>query len=725
MTFHLSYRIKLGLAIFIPIAFFVIQSWQSVFSTLKNREILLEMHSNISFLGSASALVREVQTERGVSVLALAGGADRGDVLAQRSQTDTAVARFQELAREAGIASDAPRAAERIIAELRSARRGFDASQESGQIIESYTSIIRDALQLAGETAEARTARGLGKRMTSLMLVEEARENAGLLRAALGRSVTAPEDVDQDMRTLVARLVYSVEANMQSPALALAREAAVGLDDARDGESWMEITTMAAALIDGEQEFAMTHRQTYDLATRHIEALGRVIDLEQEAIMRQATRFVDQSSRDFTTTLALLALAVLASVALGLFVLRAISMSLRRMSAICGDMAAGDLSKTMDVQGTDDIARTAMELNRLIASLREKQRIAERIAEGDFTSEVAVLSERDALGLAMEKMVRQMSESLAAVHEAAQQVGAGSTQIAAASQSLSEGATESAASLEQITSSMAEIDSQATLTAENAQQANQLATSARDSAAKGSSRMSDMVSAMAEINASSQQIAKIIKTIDDIAFQTNLLALNAAVEAARAGSHGKGFAVVAEEVRNLAARSARAARETAELIEASRNKVDNGAVLANLTAEVLNEIVQGVTKAADIVGEIAAASKEQSFGVSQINQGLEQIDIVTQQNSAHAEQTASSAQQLSAQALELQDMLAHFRLGDHVALPASRAIRPPALPQSRGGSAFDARSRDMATRRSLQSGHSGMIDPGVEIKLDDEEFGKF
>ena len=245
-----------------------------------------------------------------------------------------------------------------------------------------------------------------------------------------------------------------------------------------------------------------------------------------------------------------------------------------------------------------------------------------------------------------------------------QAVMSGSNQIADASNSLSQGASEQAASLEEITSSMTELGAQTNVNAENAGQADKLSTQAQESAGQGARQMEKMVEAMGAINDSSKEIAKIIKAIDEIAFQTNLLALNAAVEAARAGKHGKGFAVVAQEVRNLAGRSAKAAQQTAELIEGSVKRVEAGAEIVDLTSASLKEIVEISSKVAGIIAEIATASNEQAQGFAQVNQGLSQIERVTQQNTANAEETASSAQLLYQQAQGLQTRLRELESDD-------------------------------------------------------------
>jgi methyl-accepting chemotaxis protein len=234
--------------------------------------------------------------------------------------------------------------------------------------------------------------------------------------------------------------------------------------------------------------------------------------------------------------------------------------------------------------------------------------------------------------------------------EGSEQVASASGQVSAASQSLAEGATEQAAGLEETSSSLEEMSSMTKQNADNSQQANTLATEAKKAANDGSEAMERMAGAIEDIKKSSDETAKIIKVIDEIAFQTNLLALNAAVEAARAGEAGKGFAVVAEEVRNLAMRSAEAAKNTSNLIEQSVNNSRNGVQICGEVKKALDEIVGSIGKTTDLVGEIAAASNEQAQGVDQINTAVSQMDKVTQQNAANAEESASASEELSGQA---------------------------------------------------------------------------
>ncbi len=354
--------------------------------------------------------------------------------------------------------------------------------------------------------------------------------------------------------------------------------------------------------------------------------------------------------------------ALLAGLTISAFIANNISKPLQHTVTTINQLAEGDFSGQLSSDSKDETGMIIRAMATMVANLNNKAALANKIASQDLREEVQLASERDSLGQALQTMSSNLNQVIHEINVATEQIASGSGQVADSSNALSQGASEQAASLEQITSSMTEIASQTKTNAENAGQANTLSNATLQAARRGNEQMQEMVAAMDDISEAGQNISKIIKTIDEIAFQTNLLALNAAVEAARAGRHGKGFAVVAEEVRNLAARSAKAAKETAELIEGSVNKTTNGTTIAHHTAAGLNEIVTSVGKVSDLVEEIAAASNEQAKGFSQINIGITQIDQVTQQNTASAEEGASAAEELSSQAAHLKEMISRFQL---------------------------------------------------------------
>lgn len=334
---------------------------------------------------------------------------------------------------------------------------------------------------------------------------------------------------------------------------------------------------------------------------------------------------------------------------------------------------------------------------------------ANKIADGDLNVEVNIKNSDEVgkLASAFSRMASNVNDAMSNINSAAEQVASGAKNVSDASISLSQGATEQASSVEQLSSSIEQIASQTKLNAQNSNKANELTASAKSNAAQGNGHMQEMLNAMAEINGSSASISKIIKVIDEIAFQTNILALNAAVEAARAGQHGKGFAVVAEEVRNLAARSAKAAKETTDMIESSICKVNDGTQIANKTAEALTVIVDKVTDVAVLVEHIATASNEQNLALEQINQGVIQVSQVVQSNSATSEQAAAASEELSAQAELLKQTVSQFELHE-----------------SGSNSKFSGMGHQIKRYEGKKSSGSAANKP-PRIALSDDEFGKY
>ena len=323
----------------------------------------------------------------------------------------------------------------------------------------------------------------------------------------------------------------------------------------------------------------------------------------------------------------------------------------------------------------DEIGQMITDCDHFIDSvIRVSDELVE-IADGDLTVEVATLSEKDTIGVSLKKVVENLNLMFNEINNSAAQVSTGSKQIADGSQALAQGSSEQASSVEQLSASIAENTQMTKDNAEKAGRASSLSDTIRDKAEKGSRQMDEMMIAVSDITQASESISRVIKVIDDIAFQTNILALNAAVEAARAGQHGKGFAVVAEEVRNLAAKSAEAAKDTGNLISNSIEKAKMGSRIAGETAASLTEIVSGINESSQIVMDIAKSSEEQTQGIAQINIGIEQVAHVVQQNSATAEQSAAASEEMSGQSSMLEELISRFKLKSNKAkyeLPSPR-----------------------------------------------------
>jgi len=334
----------------------------------------------------------------------------------------------------------------------------------------------------------------------------------------------------------------------------------------------------------------------------------------------------------------------------------------------------------------------------IMSTLNAAVNIANRIAGGELGNDVRVES-KDELGQLLDSLKRmdaKLVEIVGGVRASADAVGAAARQLSHGNDDLSQRTQEQAAALEETASSMEQMTATVKQNADNARQANQLAVGAREQAEKGGAVVQRAIGAMGEINTSSRKISDIISVIDEIAFQTNLLALNAAVEAARAGEQGRGFAVVATEVRNLAQRSASAAKEIKELINDSVDKVKVGSELVDESGRTLAEIMESVKKVTDIVAEIAAASEEQSAGIEQVNNAVSQMDNVTQQNAALVEEASAASKAMEQQSTTLVAQIGYFRIaGEHHASMHSAA--PAAADTPRAGRAAQPRKPTRAS----------------------------
>jgi len=353
---------------------------------------------------------------------------------------------------------------------------------------------------------------------------------------------------------------------------------------------------------------------------------------------------------------------VAATLLLGRKLTKLIVYPLRELEKNASQIASGDVNALPAFYSEDETGKLAGEFREVVKSIKQQAEVLAIVAGGDYTISIPVRSEHDIMNQSINKLIDRSNEMLLQIKSSTTEVSVGAKQVADGAQSLAQGSTEQAAASEQLSASIAEIERKTTENAAKAQHAATLTDTIMHNAEKGSRQMDEMMSAVRGINQASQNISKVIKVIDDIAFQTNILALNAAVEAARAGQHGKGFAVVAEEVRNLAAKSAEAAKETGDLIQDSMEKAELGTRIAADTAESLAEIVSGINESNLIVVEIAQSSNDQATGIVHINAGIEQVAQVIQHNSATAQESAAASEEMSGQMNLLEELVSQYRL---------------------------------------------------------------
>jgi methyl-accepting chemotaxis protein len=417
--------------------------------------------------------------------------------------------------------------------------------------------------------------------------------------------------------------------------------------------------------------------------------------------------------------LAIVIISLILSIFLALYISGIISKPMQKFAAFAGLLAAGDIEvdNILDEKDyqlkfrKDEVGILADSFHKIIAATIKQGQEMRTISDGDLTTAVTVRSDKDVSGKALHELVEKFHQLAVSIVSSAEQVDAGAKQVADSSTALSQGATEQASAIEELMASLEEITAQTVQNAQNAQSTDELARNIEKDAKTGNTKMADMLRAMDEINASSDNISKIIKVIEDIAFQTNILALNAAVEAARAGQYGKGFAVVAEEVRNLAAQSSKAAKETTELIENSIKKVGAGTRIANDTADMLGKIVEGISKASELVSTIASASNEQSAALEQINHGILEVSQVVQNNAASSEECAAASEELSSQADGLKMNVRVFKLNTGSALSEGNG-----KPQNAESNEADGQNRRKPEAKAASK---------INISLSDSSFGKY
>ena len=403
------------------------------------------------------------------------------------------------------------------------------------------------------------------------------------------------------------------------------------------------------------------------------EAVNNLIQISNVAEQNAETDYentVSMQSMLVAVQLGMAGGALVITLLLSAYLTKAITAPLRELEKSAGQIVGGDFDIHVTYESKDEMGSLAKAFKNMTMILgdviADASRLLSEMSNGNFDvrtrAEERYVGQFQGLLLSIRKLNRDLSMTLGQINQSADQVSSGAGQVSNGAQALAQGATEQAASVEELAATITNISHQVKQTADNAMEARHQANTAGDEVDECNTKMKDMMAAMEEITRTSNEIGKIIKTIEDIAFQTNILALNAAVEAARAGEAGKGFAVVAEEVRSLASKSSVASKNTAELIESSIEAVARGTKIANSTAGSLTKVVDQVRSASGKVDAIANAAEEQSGAIEQVTLGVDQISSVVQTNSATAEESAAASQELSEQAAMLKSLEAKFSL---------------------------------------------------------------
>jgi methyl-accepting chemotaxis protein len=483
----------------------------------------------------------------------------------------------------------------------------------------------------------------------------------------------------------------------------------------QDWESYAAMDlTMREAMMNGHRAEAVTMMQTVQRPVTNAVS-QRVEDLVAYNVQRLAIAD-EEGDQTYATARNFLIAVVIGSLliagAAATWIALTISKGLSKVADLANAVALGDLDQRVNITTNDEIKDLVDTVNRMTENLRATAAVADKVADGDLTVETKPLSDKDTLGIALQRMVERLRGVVSDAISASDNVSAGSQELSAASEQVSQGATEQASSAEEASAAMEEMASNIKQNADNAAQTEKIARQSAHDAEVSGEAVSRAVEAM-------RTIAERIAIVQEIARQTDLLALNAAVEAARAGEHGRGFAVVASEVRKLAERSQTAATEI--------GAVSSDTVKAAQSAgEMLTTLVPNIRKTAELVSEISAACREQDIGASQINEAIQQLDKVTQQNASASEQMSATSEELAAQAEELQASIAYFRLSNaaHASRKAAPVVRLPTRAAKPASAPRKAPARAVAVQQARAQGFALDLSQGGPDS-DDRDFTEY
>ena len=687
---------KLVILTAIPLIAFFIVSLVFIKNNIDESNIVSDMANNTKLLMAVSDLIHELQRERGRTSIYLSGGS-REDMEGQRKSTDSKIPSVTSALNTSTISSQIKTNTAEAISEIEKVRSTANQKGPAKDVVDTYGKIISAFMSTETTIANSKTTRGFGKALTTIIILETAKENAAKLRATVSGVLTADKPFDEELFTRLITFKANIDANLDSKAIVLSSTAKTLLEDSRKSEAWAGVNKVFNVVLTKSKdgEFGISGKDFFATITKVIDDMYSVRNKEVESIVNNLSIIQDEIASTLLKVYFSLGLILLLVLISAFFLARSITAPINHIISYSKDVASGNLNATLVERFSHDLGVLQASLEAMVENLKSK------ILEAERNSSIASEQTEKAL-LAMKEadVARQKAESakaegmLQAAHQlegVVEIVSSASEQLSAQIEQSSRGADEQSGRVRETATAMEEMNATVLEVARNAQQAADVSHQARQQALEGSKIVTDAVKSIEAVHAQSiaikedmdvlgkqaEGIGQIMGVIADIADQTNLLALNAAIEAARAGDAGRGFAVVADEVRKLAEKTMIATQEVGQAItgiqEGTRKNIHNveqagvsieeAAKLSVQSGESLKQILEFVHMVNDQVQSIATASEQQSAASEEINHSVEQVATISVETAQAMEQASSAVAELAQQSQALQRLIVEMKKG--------------------------------------------------------------
>ena len=687
---------KLVILTAIPLIAFFIVSLVFIKNNIDESNIVSDMANNTKLLMAVSDLIHELQRERGRTSIYLSGGS-REDMEGQRKSTDSKIPSVTSALNTSTISSQIKTNTAEAISEIEKVRSTANQKGPAKDVVDTYGKIISAFMLTETTIANSKTTRGFGKALTTIIILETAKENAAKLRATVSGVLTADKPFDEELFTRLITFKANIDANLDSKAIVLSSTAKTLLEDSRKSEAWAGVNKVFNVVLTKSKdgEFGISGKDFFATITKVIDDMYSVRNKEVESIVNNLSIIQDEIASTLLKVYFSLGLILLLVLISAFFLARSITAPINHIISYSKDVASGNLNATLVERFSHDLGVLQASLEAMVENLKSK------ILEAERNSSIASEQTEKAL-LAMKEadVARQKAESakaegmLQAAHQlegVVEIVSSASEQLSAQVEQSSRGSEEQSGRVRETATAMEEMNATVLEVARNAQQAADVSHQARQQALEGSKIVTDAVKSIEAVHAQSiaikedmdvlgkqaEGIGQIMGVIADIADQTNLLALNAAIEAARAGDAGRGFAVVADEVRKLAEKTMIATQEVGQAItgiqEGTRKNIHNveqagvsieeAAKLSVQSGESLKQILEFVHMVNDQVQSIATASEQQSAASEEINHSVEQVATISAETAQAMEQASSAVAELAQQSQALQRLIVEMKKG--------------------------------------------------------------